>query len=170
MSTRGGAARIRLVLNTNVLLRGLLNLRSAAGKIIQAIEQRSVILLLSKPVLAEYRAVLTDAVFIDRFPELTRERVEVALRRVRYLSEYLRVVRPRFAFPRDPRDEKFIELAIAAEATHIVSSDNDLLALMAGHGGEAGKRLRQRLPGVRVLDPARFVHLHAQDIRRARDH
>jgi len=30
---------------------------------------------------------------------------------------------------RDPKDNKFLELAIAGNATHIVSGDNDLLEL-----------------------------------------
>lgn len=162
MSTRA-AGRIRLVLDTNVILRGLLNLRSAAGAVIQAVERRSVVLLLSKPVLAEYRAVLTDPVVVGRFPELTPQRVEVALRRFRYLGDYLRSVKTRFALPRDPRDEMFIELAIAGGATHIISADDDLLALASGRG-ESAKRLRQRLPGVRVLDPARFLDAHGRDI------
>jgi putative PIN family toxin of toxin-antitoxin system len=161
----GGASGIRLVLDTNVILRGLLNLRSAAGTIIEAVERRSVVLLLSKPVVAEYRAVLTDPIVVDRFADLSPERVEVALRRFRYLGDYLRTVRTRFALPRDPRDEMFIELAIAGEATHIVTADEDLLAL-AGGRGESARRLRQRLPKVRVLDPAGFVGAHGARIGR----
>jgi putative PIN family toxin of toxin-antitoxin system len=154
---------IRLVLDTNVVVRGMLNIRSASGKILQAVERRPVVLLLSNPVVAEYQAVLTDPAIVERFPELTPERVEVALRRLRYLGEDLRVIRPRFMFPRDPRDEKIIELAIAAKATHIVTSDNDLLSLPTGHG-DVAKRLRQRLPRLRVLDPSEFLHLHGAEI------
>ncbi len=157
------ASSIRLILDTNIVLRGLLNIRSASGRIIEAVERRSVVLLLSRPVLAEYRAVLTAPAIVERFPELTAEKAEVALRRFRYLAEYARTVGARFSFPRDPRDEKLIELAISARATDIVSSDDDLLSLPAGHG-EAAKRFRQRLPGVRVLNPAEFVRLHARQI------
>jgi hypothetical protein len=60
-----------------------------------------VLLLLSKPVLAEYRAVLTDPFIVERFPELNTDAVEVAFRRLRYLSEYFRSVRARFDFPRE---------------------------------------------------------------------
>lgn len=155
---------IRLVLDTNVVLRGLLNTRSASGRVLEAVENRLVVLLLSKPVLAEYRAVLTDPVVVDRFPELNRERVEVTLRRFRYSGEYLRAVRARFGFPRDPRDEKLIELAISAKATDIVSSDDDLLSLPTGHG-DAAKRLRQRLPSLRVMPPAEFVSMHGAALR-----
>jgi len=154
------ASFIRVVLDTNVLLRGLLNNRSAAGKVLEAVEVRRVLLLLSKPLMAEYRAVLSDSAVVDRFPDLTQERVEVALRRLRYFGEYLASVRTRFEFERDPRDEKLIELAIAAKATDIVSTDNDLLSLPTGHG-DACKRFRQRLPNLRVLQPGEFLSLHS---------
>ena len=71
----------RVVLDTNVVLRGLLNAHSASGRVLKAVEKRAVIQVLSKPLLAEYRAVLSDPAVVDRFPELTPERVEVALRR-----------------------------------------------------------------------------------------
>jgi putative PIN family toxin of toxin-antitoxin system len=109
------ASPIRLVLDTNIVLRGLLNTRSASGKILEAVEKHIITLVLSKPLLAEYRAVLTDKVVVDRFPELTTERVEVALRRFRYFGEYLRATQARFDFARDPRDEKLLELAISRE-------------------------------------------------------
>lgn len=90
------ASSLRLVVDTNVVLRGLLNSHSSSGRVLEAIENRRVILLLSTPVLAEYRGVLTDPVVMERFPELTQERVEIALRRFRYISERLRLVRARF--------------------------------------------------------------------------
>jgi hypothetical protein len=80
---------------TNVVLRGLANIRSGSGRIAEAVEERAVLLLLSKPVLEEYRVVLGDPAIVERVPKLTVERVEVALRRFRYLGEYLRTVRSR---------------------------------------------------------------------------
>lgn len=151
---------LRLVVDTNVVLRGLLNTRSASGKVLEVIENRSAVLLLSKPVLTEYRAVLTDPVIVERYPELTIDQVEVALRRFRYFGDYLRVVRASFEFARDPRDAMLIELAISGKATHLVSLDNDLLSLPSAHT-DAAKRLRQRLPSLRTLFPAEFLNEYA---------
>lgn len=147
---------LRLVLDTNVILRGLLNTRSASGRVLEFLEQRPGTMLLSKPVLSEYRAVLTDPVIVARYPELTKERVEVALRRSKYLAVYLHVVRTRFEFARDPRDAMLLELAIAAKATHILSFDNDLLSLRSAHT-DAAKRLRQRAPKLIVRTPNDFM-------------
>jgi putative PIN family toxin of toxin-antitoxin system len=120
------------------------------------VEQQPGTLLLSKPILSEYRTVLTDPVIVDRYPELEAERVEVALRRLKYYSEYLQVVRVRFEFARDPRDAMLLELAIAAKATHLLSHDNDLLSLPTAHT-DAAKRLRQRLPKLVIQTSGEFL-------------
>jgi putative PIN family toxin of toxin-antitoxin system len=143
----------RVVLDTNILLRGLLNIHSAAGRVVDACDRRAVILLLSRPVLGEYRAVLTDRAIVDRYPELTTETAEVVLRRLRYVGDVLDPVRAKFKLPRDPRDEKFIELAIEGQATHIVTADRDILSV-AGGQSEAAARFRQRARSIRVLDAA----------------
>jgi putative PIN family toxin of toxin-antitoxin system len=146
----------RVVLDTNVLLRALINFRSNSGRVVDACDRRSVVLLLSRPVLAEYRHILTAQEVIERYPELTPEKVELVLRRLRYVGDFIRSVRANFEYARDPMDEKFIELAIAAEASHIVTGDNDLLSLTSGRG-EAAKRFRQRSPSLRVVDATTFL-------------
>jgi predicted nucleic acid-binding protein len=90
---------------------------------------------------------------------ITRELVEITLRRLRFLGEYLRAPAARFEYPRDPADEKFIELAIELQATHILSFDKDLLSLPRGRG-DAARRFRQRLPKVEVFDAGEFVEQH----------
>ena len=58
----------RVVLDTNVLLRGIINPRSTSGRILWACDQRRVVPVLSKPVLAEYRFILTDPKLVARYP------------------------------------------------------------------------------------------------------
>jgi putative PIN family toxin of toxin-antitoxin system len=157
------ATSIRVVLDTNVLLRGLLNSHSAAGRVIKAIEQRNVVQLLSKPLLDEYRAVLSDRSMVERFPKLTDERVKLSLKRFRYQCEYFHKPRRSFHFERDSRDEKLIELAIEGMATHIISTDRDLLDLPKAYS-ETSKRFRQRLPNVRVLTPPQFLDAYALEL------
>ena len=85
--------------------------------------------------------------------------MEITLRRFRYFGEYLPIVRARFEFDRDPRDEMLIELAISGRATDVVTADKDLLSLPDGHT-DAAKRLRQRRPGFRIVTPAEFQDTH----------
>jgi putative PIN family toxin of toxin-antitoxin system len=121
---------------------------------VAACEARRAIALLSKPVLDEYRLVLV------RLPErgypITLFDIQVQLRKLKYLSEYVRHVRASFVFPRDPTDAKLIELAIDAGAMHIVSYDADLLSLPESRG-DAGKRFRQRLRGASVVRPEELI-------------
>lgn len=50
----------------------------------------------------------------------------------------------RISICRDPKDDKFLELAIAGRATHIVTGDADLLAL-------------NPFRGVHILSPQEFL-------------
>lgn len=113
-------------------------------------------LLISRPVQAEYRRVLGSVEILRRNPQITRESIELVLRRLRYVGQYLGQVTVHLRFERDPDDEAFIELAIAGSASHLVTNDNDLLSLPRGHDDSA-KRFRQRLPALRVSRPAEFL-------------
>jgi putative PIN family toxin of toxin-antitoxin system len=145
---------IRLVLDTNVMLRALANRASASRRVVAACEARRAIALLSKPVLDEYRLVLAH--LPERDDSITVFDIQAQLRKLKYLSEYARHARASFVFPRDPTDAKLIELAIDAGATHIVSYDADLLSLPESRG-DAGKRFRQRLGGASVVRPEELI-------------
>jgi putative PIN family toxin of toxin-antitoxin system len=142
-----------------LILRGLLKGTSASGRILDACEDRRLLILLSKPVIEEYRRVLTTEPLISTRPDFTPERVEKLLQRLRYGGDYFNPIKASFVFDRDPRDAKFIELAIAGHATHIISHDADLLTLPASHG-DAGKRFRQRLRDTQIVDALGFATAH----------
>jgi putative PIN family toxin of toxin-antitoxin system len=147
---------LRLVLDTNVLLAGLTSESSASQRIVDGLQSRRAVPLVSREVLAEYRAVLLHPEIISRFEHLNAKRVLLALERLRFVADVYSDLRVKFSFPRDPRDAKFIELAIAGEATHIITLDRDLLSLPASRT-DAGKRFRQRLPKIHVLRPAELL-------------
>jgi putative PIN family toxin of toxin-antitoxin system len=146
----------RVVIDTNTLLRGILSDTSAAARLRRAAERRIIIPLLSKAVLDEYRAVLTHPSLRERFPELAAREIAFLVKRLLFVGEYIRMPKAHFDFERDPRDQKFIELAIDLSGTHSISSDKDLLSLTVS-SDEAGKRFRQRLPGVKIVEAGDFV-------------
>jgi putative PIN family toxin of toxin-antitoxin system len=152
---------LRLVLDTNVLLAGLVSKSSASQKVVDSLQARKAIPLLSPPVLAEYRAVLLHPPIAARFANLTPKRVELALHRLRYVGDEYRNIRVKFELERDPRDAMFVELAIAGEATHLVTMDPDLLSLSTARN-ESGKRFRQRLPQLTVQTPLSFIEKWAE--------
>jgi putative PIN family toxin of toxin-antitoxin system len=66
---------LRLVLDTNVLLAGLVAESSASQKVVDALQARKAVPLISPPVMAEYRAVLLHPGILARFANLTPRRV-----------------------------------------------------------------------------------------------
>ena len=148
-------ATLRVVLDTNILVRGLINNRSASGRVLAACENRKLIPLLSLAVLVEYRGILTDPELVERYPQLDEHRVKAVLERLSYVGDVIRRVQQRFRLPHDPSDSKLVELAIAARATHLISTDRDLLDLAIGRD-DAARRFSRRLPGVAVIDPVEF--------------
>lgn len=151
--------RLQLVVDTNTLLRGLANAESASARVLKACELRRAVILLSKPVMDEYRRVLGIVLADSRKNRITPREIELVLRRLRYIGEYHRTVRSRFEYPRDPTDSMLISLAIQGRATHIVSHDKDLLSLPNSRT-EAGKRFRQRLPQIRVVTALTLLKEH----------
>jgi predicted nucleic acid-binding protein len=111
--------------------------------------------------MSEYRAVLLHPTIRARFTQLTPRLVSTALRRLRYVADEYETTGLKFHFPRDPRDAMFIELAIAGFATHIVTLDRDLLSLPAS-STDAGKRFRQRLGRVEVVQSAELLEQHGR--------
>jgi putative PIN family toxin of toxin-antitoxin system len=147
---------LRLVLDTNVLLAGPVSKSSASQKVVDSLQARKAIPLVSPPVLAEYRAVLLHPAIAARFANLTPRRVELTLHRLRYIGDEYRTVRVKFELERDPRDAMFVERTIAGEATHLVTMDPDPLSLPTART-DAGKRFRQRLGRLTVQTPQSFI-------------
>ena len=153
---------LRVVLDTNILVRALLNERSPSGRILRACELRLVVPLLSVPVLAEYRSILNDPELAAEFPQLEKRRVGAALERLRYVGDVYHPVRVRFELPRDPKDSKLIELAIAGRASHLISTDRDLLDLGTGRD-DVAQRFRRRRPAIKLIKPDEFMKLFGGD-------
>ena len=148
----------RVVLDTNVMVRGLINGQCPSGRIVYACENRRLIPILSKTVMAEYARILSSPELHERYPKLEPRRIQTAIERMKYVGDVVKRV-ARFEFPRDPKDAPFLALCIAGGASHLVTMDHDMLDLVSGHD-DAAKRLRRRMPGLQIVDPETFVSQH----------
>jgi putative PIN family toxin of toxin-antitoxin system len=108
-------------------------------------------LFLSPDILAEVRDVLTRPRVLRKFPTLTPEAVDVFLADLASHATTLDAVPRAFPLPRDPKDEPYVDLAVAAGARYLVSRDDDLLDLM----GDAA--FRQWFPDLTVIDPVALL-------------
>ena len=133
---------MKAVLDTNVVLSGFF-FGGVPGRVLEAWRDGHVTLVLSAPILAEYReaAAAFEAAYrgsdFEAFAALLLLRAEM-------------VDAPEFLpqqVCRDPDDDKFLACAIAAGANLVISGDKDLRAI-SGWGG------------IEVLTPRQFLDLH----------
>jgi uncharacterized protein len=114
----------RYVFDTNVLVSALLFEHSKPGQAFRTAREQGQILL-SLAVVHELSAVLSRKKFDRYILAEDRERFLAALIRAAVFVE----VSERVQACRDPRDDLFLELALAGQATAIISGDEDLLTL-----------------------------------------
>ncbi len=115
---------LRVVVDTNTLVSAMLFADSVPGRAVAAILAKGV-LLVSADTVTEVVDVIARPKF-ERYLSLTdRRRFMSALVREAELVDVQRHV----VACRDPRDDKFLSLALAGAATAIVTGDADLLAL-----------------------------------------
>jgi putative PIN family toxin of toxin-antitoxin system len=129
----------RIVLDTNVHVSRLLSERSVPGRAVAKV-WREAISLVSRPTMEELRAVLRR----PKFAAYVRpETIDPYLAQIWGLSVHIFNPRPIHAC-RDPRDDKFLEVAVHGLANAIVTGDSDLLAL-------------HPFRGIEILTPADYL-------------
>jgi len=116
--------KARYVFDTNVIISALLFGQSKPAQAFNAALDRGEILL-SRPVLQELNEVLAREKFNPYLLLEERERFIIAL-----LSESIFIdIKENIRACRDPKDDKFLELAVNGGAACIISGDDDLLIL-----------------------------------------
>lgn len=116
--------RERVVVDTNALISRLLLPDSVPARAVHEVVTGA-ILLSSEATIAELAEVLAREKFDPYVSVAERQQFLRLLSRVTEVVPITHTVRA----CRDPRDDKFLELAVNGEATVIVTGDNDLLSL-----------------------------------------
>jgi putative PIN family toxin of toxin-antitoxin system len=116
--------KLRLVFDTNVLISGLLSDNSVPQKIFDY-AQVNAILLISQETFQELAEVLTRSKF-DRYISL--EKRSKFLNLLSLNAEMIEIT-TKINLCRDPKDNKFLELAVHGKADYLISGDQDLLIL-----------------------------------------
>jgi putative PIN family toxin of toxin-antitoxin system len=112
---------------------------------------------MSRDVLAEVRDVLTRPELRAKAPDLTPDKVAAFLSELAGYSTWIADVPEVYRLERDPKDSKYVNLAIAASAAYLVTWDRDLLSLM-DRSSIQGREFAGRFPQVRILDPPTFLN------------
>ena len=125
---------LRAVIDTNVIVSGLLSRSGAPAEILDAWRGRKFLLLSSAPIISEVKAVLAYPRIKERY-SITQEVIDQV---VSLMEQHVLLVDPgdtaAGSIPADPQDEKFLSCAQAGQADLIVSGDHHLLDLSEYQG------------------------------------
>ncbi len=116
---------VRIVLDTNVLVSGLVHRPGVPGRIVAAWQEGQLNVVLSQFILDEVVRVLPRMKRLN----LTPEKILDLANRLRYLSEIVvpdSEIEPAL---RDPADQQILGTLRASQADYLITGDKDLLAL-----------------------------------------
>lgn len=134
---------MRAVIDTNVLISGLVTPGGTPGQILGRLEYFTMVS--AETLVAELSRVLRYKHIAVKYA-LSEEEIGAYLTRIRTYSEHFDFAFPTESVSRDPDDDKFLACAIAGSADFVVSGDRHLLELGAHCG-------------VHIVTPAEFLAL-----------
>ena len=120
------------------------------------VESGAVTLLVSAEILEEVRDVLTRPRHKAKFPALTAEHVNGFLTAIARQARLIDNVPDVYTVKSDPKDSKYVNLALAADARYLVSWDRHMLGLMDETTPE-GAEFRRLFPKLEILDPVKMI-------------
>ncbi len=132
---------MKIVLDTNVLVSGLLKPYSPAGEIVRMVASGIVLLCHDSRILAEYREVLSRPKF-----SFNQARVAILLSHVELAGQSVGAFPLKTPLP-DPDDEMFLSVALAGGADCLVT-------------GNLRHYPRPRRENMRVLSPVEFIDFY----------
>lgn len=154
--------KIRAIFDCMIFLQAAINEKSPAAELFRQVEKGTILLFISKEILLEIRDVLSRPKVRDKNPHLTDNYVKLFIGGVLQKAIRIKTIPPRFNYSRDPKDEKYINLAIEAEADYIVSRDKDLLDLISDIS-VTGKEFRQKSRPLKIVEPIEFLQILADE-------
>jgi hypothetical protein len=120
---------LRVVIDTNVIVSGILSRKGAPAELLKAWRERRFLLLISSEIVTEVRAVMQYPHIRDKY-HLSDDEIEQTITLLEH--DALMVAgdsRVAGSVPDDPKDEMFLACALDGQADVIVSGDHHLLDL-----------------------------------------
>jgi putative PIN family toxin of toxin-antitoxin system len=139
---------MRAVVDTSILVRAVIRPTGSVGPVLMHLRQGDYTLLYAQPLLEELVDVLNRPRIRDKY-RLSDQDIQAVVGLILLRGEAA-LPQERIAACRDPRDDKFQEVAVAGEADVIVSGDDDLLVL-------------HPFAGIPIISPAAFLRMLAAE-------
>ena len=118
---------MRSVIDTGVLVGALLRRQGTTGEVLRALRDDRFTIVYSTPIVVEIIDVLGREPFRTKY-NIQPEDITILINLIRLRGDLV-VPRRLLKVCRDPKDDKFLEAALAGKADVIVSGDDDLLVL-----------------------------------------
>jgi len=119
---------VRLVLDTNVVASAVISPGGPPARLLELWRQEVFDVLVSEPILTEYRRVLRYDRIRPRHG-LSDQEIDEVIDDFRRFGDLVHVTASITAITADPDDDMFIECAASSEADYIISGDSHLLEL-----------------------------------------
>ena len=123
---------MRVVIDTNLWLSGLMLPASVPGHIVRAASTAAITAVLSAPMIQELRLALHYRRVRPRIL-LSNEELERYLAELHYVAEIVDIGGTAARVPRDRRDDMVLATYLASRADYLLTGDDDLLALRPDH-------------------------------------
>jgi putative PIN family toxin of toxin-antitoxin system len=136
-----------------ILYQATVNTAGPAAKLLRQLEAGQFILYVSDEILDEARDVLSRPKLRAKSPRLTDETVQETFDLLSRLAQTVSDVPSLFSLPRDPDDEPYLNLALAADVDYLVTWDKDLLDLMLDAS------FRAQYPRLTILNPVALLQI-----------
>ena len=149
-------SRLQVVFDCMVYLQATISKSGPAAALFQLVDSNAIVLSVSNDILKEVRDVLSRPKIRQRNLNITDDRVDAFINRIREKATVVDKVQQHFIYKRDPKDEKYINLAITTDANYIISRDKDLLDLMTGYSDDC-KEFRRKFRMLKIVKPTEFL-------------
>lgn len=136
---------LRAVLDTSVIVSGIIRPRGTPGQILERILDDAFVLVVSPPMMDELRRTLKKP-RIRRYTRWSDEEIDLRTGELEMLADPFEGKMAVVTTLRDPDDLMFLVAAIEGRASYIVTGDEDLLTL-------------QEYEGISIVTPRAFLDL-----------
>ena len=139
---------MRVIVDTNILVRALIKPHGTVGPVLLRLRQGDYTLLYARSLLEELIDVLNRPRIRKKY-RLTDRDIQTVVSLTLLRGEAV-VLEEQITACRDPKDNKFLEVAVAGKADVIISGDQDLLVL-------------HPFAGIPIVQPATFLQMLATE-------
>ena len=132
---------MKIVLDTNILISGTF-WTGSSFRILQLIQEKKIVLILSKEILEEYEYIIQSEEILQK--EVYQEERKSATMK---LIQLAKIVNPQTSvqiIKDDPSDNKFIEAAIEGKAEYIITKDKHILNI-------------KKYQNIKIITPEEFL-------------